>query len=255
MGRELFEGVRAGRLVKHKNAKSSAKPTKSTKAVSQRDVGAAEPKRRKDGRLTKAERTKLKILQSAEQVFAEHGYEGTTLDAIGEPVDVLGTAVLYHFKNKQVLYQETLRNVFRPLALRVTADFDGSLPLEEMLTDLGLAMIQYSVERPTSTKLFMREAAAGTQESLTIIGPVFGKTLQNLFDAVAERAASSKLAKLDPVLVIAMLIGVNGFYFSGFPTLMGERLTYDPYDPERIEQLKRSIRLFVRLLLEAESES
>jgi TetR/AcrR family transcriptional regulator len=122
------------------------------------DVDDAEPKRRKDGRLTKAERTKLKILQSAEQVFAEHGYEGTTLDAVGEPVDVLGTAVLYHFKNKQVLYQETLKYVFKPLTMRVAADFDGSRPLEEMLTDIGLAMVQYSVERPTSTKLFMREA-------------------------------------------------------------------------------------------------
>ena len=217
------------------------------------NVDETEPKRRKDGRLTKAERTKLKILQSAEQVFAEHGYEGTTLDAVGEPVDVLGTAVLYHFKNKKVLYQETLKYVFKPLTTRVAVDFDGSRPLEEMLTDIGLAMIQYSVERPTSTKLFMREAAASTQESQTIIGPVFGKTLQNMFDAVDDQKASSKFAKLDPVLVIAMLIGLNGFYFSGFPTLMGERLSYDPYDPARLEKLKSSIRLLVKLLMKADS--
>lgn len=217
------------------------------------DGDDAEPKRRKDGRLTKAERTKVKILQSAEQVFAEHGYEGTTLDAVGEPVDVLGTAVLYHFKNKQVLYQETLKYVFKPLSMRVAADFDGSRPLEEMLTDIGLAMIQYSVERPTSTKLFMREAAAGTPESLTVIGPVFGKTLQNMFDAVGDQKAAAKLAKLDPVFMVATLIGLNGFYFSGFPTLMGDRLSYDPYEPERLEQLKKTIRLLVKLLIKAAS--
>ena len=217
------------------------------------DVDDAEPKRRKDGRLTKAERTKVKILQSAEQIFAEHGYEGTTLDAVGEPVDVLGTAVLYHFKNKQVLYQETLKYVFKPLSMRVAADFDGSRPLEEMLTDIGLAMIQYSVERPTSTKLFMREAAAGTPESLTVIGPVFGKTLQNMFDAVGDQKAAAKLAKLDPVFMVATLIGLNGFYFSGFPTLMGERLSYDPYEPERLEQLKKTIRVLVKLLIKAAS--
>ena len=217
------------------------------------DGDDAEPKRRKDGRLTKAERTKVKILQSAEQVFAEHGYEGTTLDAVGEPVDVLGTAVLYHFKNKQVLYQETLKYVFKPLSMRVAADFDGSRPLEEMLTDIGLAMIQYSVERPTSTKLFMREAAAGTPESLTVIGPVFGKTLQNMFDAVGDQKAAAKLAKLDPVFMVATLIGLNGFYFSGFPTLMGDRLSYDPYEPERLEKLKKTIRLLVKLLIKAAS--
>ncbi|MBQ73539.1 MAG: hypothetical protein CMQ20_00785 [Gammaproteobacteria bacterium] len=242
-------------MKKDKNTKPSSKSTKSTKVDAQNNVDDAEPKRRMDGRLTKAERTKLKILESAEHVFAEHGYEGTTLDAVGEPVDVLGTAVLYHFKNKKVLYQETLRYVFKPLTMRVAADFDGSRTLEEMLTDIGLAMIQYSIERPSSTKLFMREAAAGTPESLTIIGPMFGKTLQNLFDAVDDQKAKSKLAKLDPVMMIAMLIGVNGFYFSGFPTLMGERLTYDPYDPERIEELKNSVRLLIKLLLKVDGKS
>lgn len=219
----------------------------------QRKAEDTEPKRRKDGRLTKAERTKLKILQSAEQVFAQYGYEGTTLDAVGEPVDVLGTAVLYHFKNKKVLYQETLKYAFKPLSMRVVADFDGSLSLEEMLTDIGLALIQYNVERPNATKLFMREAAAATPETLTIIGPMVGKGLQNLFDAVDDHNESSKLAKLDPVLVAAMLIGINSFYFSGFPTLMGEKLSYDPYDPDRLENLKNSIKSFTKLLLNADT--
>ena len=86
---------------------------------------------------------------------------------------------------------------------------------------------------------------------------MFGKNvlsrLQNLFDAVGDQKAASKLAKLDPVFVVATLIGVNGFYFSGFPTLMGERLSYDPYEPERLEQLKSSIRLLVKLLIKSAS--
>lgn len=236
-----------------KNPKPSAKPTKSTKVISQRKVGAPEPKRRKDGRLTKAERTKLKILQSAERVFAEHGYEGTTLDAIGGPVDVLGTAVLYHFKNKKVLYQETLRYVFKPLSKRVAADIDRSRSLEDMLIDIGLEMIRNAVERPNSVKLFMREAAAGTPETRSIIGPILGKTLQNLFDTVGNQKASSEFANLDPVVMVAMLIGVIGFYFSGFPTLMGDKLPYDPNDPERVEELKSSIKVFVKLLMKANS--
>ena len=59
--------------------------------------------------------------------------------------------------------------------MRVVADFDESLSLEEMLADIGLALIQYNVERPNATKLFMREAATATPETLTIIGPMAGK--------------------------------------------------------------------------------
>ncbi|GEM_PF-1973353 len=215
------------------------------------DIDVDEPKRRKDGRLTKAERTKLKILQSAEKVFADRGYEGTTLDAVGEPVDVLGTAVLYHFKSKNVLYQETLKYVFKPLSLRVAGDFDGRLPLDEMLTDIALAMIQYGVERPDSIRLFMREAAAGSQETKSAIGPVVGKALQNLFDAVDAQKGSAKLSELDPVLMVATLMGVVGFYFTGFPTIMGDKLPYDPYKPENVDKLRSSVKLFVRLLMQA----
>jgi TetR/AcrR family transcriptional regulator len=214
------------------------------------------PKRRKDGRLTKAERTKLSILESAELVFAEEGYDQTTLDAIGERVNVLGTAILYHFKSKRYLYQETLRYSFKSISRKITTDIDQSLSLEEMIVKIGVDLIREGIERPQSVKLFMREAAAGTPESLTIIGPVIGKALQHLIDSIENSAQpSGSNHKFDPVLIISMLLGINTFYFSGFPTIMGEKLPYDPFDPERVEQLEKSLELFVKLLIQASEKA
>lgn len=209
---------------------------------------SAEPKRRKDGRLTKAERTKLSILQSAEKVFAEQGYERTTLDDIGEPVNVLGTAVLYHFKSKSVLYEETIRFAFRPVSKAVAADIDRSASLEEMMTKIATDLIRDCVARPYALKLFMREAGAATPSSNTIIGPIVGKALQNLFDAADAQTPSAKAsAAMDPVLVFSMLIGVISFYFAGFPTIMGKKLPYDPLDPERVQRLEESIVHLIKL--------
>ena len=105
--------------------------------------------------LTKAERTTLSILRSAELVFAKQGYERTTLDAIGERAHVLGTAVvLYHFKSKKLLYHETLRFAFMPVSKAITSDIDQSLSLEEMVAKIGVDLTRDSVDRPYALKLF-----------------------------------------------------------------------------------------------------
>ncbi|MDO8863999.1 TetR/AcrR family transcriptional regulator [Haliea sp. E1-2-M8] len=220
------------------------------------EVNPDKPKRRKDGRLTKAERTKKSILESAQIVFAEEGYDRTTLDDIGDRVNLLGTAILYHFKSKKHLYHETLRFSFKSISKKITADIDQSLSLEEMVVKIGIDLIRESVDRPESVKLFMREAAAGTPESLSIIGPMIGNALQYLIAALENPKRSSKsTVNFDPVLVTSMLLGVISFYFSGFPTIMGDKLPYDPLDPERVRKLENSIEIFVRLLMNTNKES
>ena len=228
------------RAEKENVQKAPAPKVKRSEVNSQKKEAA--PKRRKDGRLTKAERTKLAILQSAEVVFSEQGYERTTLDAVGEPVNVLGTAVLYHFKSKQFLYHETLRFAHMPLSKAITNDIDQSGTLEEMVTKIAVNLIGHCVERPNALKLFMREAAAATPGTNTIIGPMVGKALQTLFDAAEAQASPGKGSReIDPVLIFSMLIGVIGFYFSGFPTIMGKKLPYDPLDPKQLKGLEDTL--------------
>jgi len=166
---------------------------------------SAQPKRRRDGRLTKAERTTLSILRSAELVFAKQGYERTTLDAIGERAHVLGTAVvLCHFKSKKLLYHETLRFAFMPVSKAITSDIDQSLSLEEMVAKIGVDLTRDSVDRPYALKLFLREAAAGTPESLTIIGPMVRKALQNLIESIeSQTPPGKKSTTFDPVVILS----------------------------------------------------
>ena len=218
---------------------------------------SAQPKRRRDGRLTKAERTTLSILRSAELVFAKQGYERTTLDAIGERAHVLGTAVvLCHFKSKKLLYHETLRFAFMPVSKAITSDMRQPLSLEEMVTRIGIDLIRESVTRPNGLKLFLREAAAGTPESLTIIGPMIGKALQRVIDSIELQTSPRKNSTtLDPALILSMLLGVNSFYFSGFPTIMGDKLPYDPLDPDRVKKLEDTMGLFAKLLIKASTEA
>jgi len=62
-----------------------------------------------------SEITRERILKAAERLFAERGYEGTSIRAIVAKARVNQAAINYHFAGKDGLYREVLRAAFRAL--------------------------------------------------------------------------------------------------------------------------------------------
>ena len=54
-------------------------------------------------------------MKAAERLFAESGYDGTSIRAIVAKAKVNQAAINYHFDGKNGLYREVLRNAFRGL--------------------------------------------------------------------------------------------------------------------------------------------
>jgi AcrR family transcriptional regulator len=59
--------------------------------------------------------TRDRIMKAAERLFAERGYEGTSIRAIVARARVNQAAINYHFAGKDGLYREVLRAAFRGL--------------------------------------------------------------------------------------------------------------------------------------------
>ena len=62
-----------------------------------------------------SEVTRERIMKAAERLFAEHGYDGTSVRAIVAKARVNQAAINYHFAGKDGLYREVLRAAFRAL--------------------------------------------------------------------------------------------------------------------------------------------
>jgi AcrR family transcriptional regulator len=62
-----------------------------------------------------SEITRERILKAAERLFAERGYEATSVRAIVAKARVNQAAINYHFAGKDGLYREVLRTAFRAL--------------------------------------------------------------------------------------------------------------------------------------------
>jgi AcrR family transcriptional regulator len=62
-----------------------------------------------------SEVTRERIMRAAERLFAESGYDGTSIRAIVAKAKVNQAAINYHFEGKDGLYREVLRVAFRGL--------------------------------------------------------------------------------------------------------------------------------------------
>jgi AcrR family transcriptional regulator len=62
-----------------------------------------------------SEVTRDRIMKAAERLFAERGYDGTSIRAIVARAHVNQAAINYHFEGKDGLYREVLRAAFRGL--------------------------------------------------------------------------------------------------------------------------------------------
>ena len=62
-----------------------------------------------------SEITRDRILKTAVLLFAEHGYEATSIRALAAKAHVNQAAINHHFKTKDGLYREVLRNAVHAL--------------------------------------------------------------------------------------------------------------------------------------------
>ena len=62
-----------------------------------------------------SEVTRERIIKAAERLFADRGYDGTSIRAIVAKARVNQAAINYHFAGKDGLYREVLRMAFRAL--------------------------------------------------------------------------------------------------------------------------------------------
>jgi TetR/AcrR family transcriptional regulator len=166
--------------------------------------------------------TRARILERAAEVFAEKGFEGTSLSDLTEACEVNRRMIYHYFGDKRGLYRaifvrawEAMRESFASVAVGPTA-----LSAEDaMLLPLG-AFFDFLVDHPSFVRLMMWEALEGGHISKSIWRelrePVF-RELEALVRAAQARGALG--AEVDPAHLVISLMGATTFYFAYAPTL------------------------------------
>nr|WP_163503331.1 TetR/AcrR family transcriptional regulator [Halomonas socia] len=149
-------------------------------------------------------RNEKAILEAAEQVFAQHGYRGASVQAIAEAAGLPKSNVLYYVGSKQKLYVTLLERMmarWNAMLDDISVDDDPAEVLEAFIR----SKMQLTRDHPRGSRLFAAEILGGApflQEYLRGELRDWVEARAKVFEQWAERGL---MDRIDPVWLIFLI--------------------------------------------------
>ena len=165
------------------------------------------------GSRRKGERTASRILDAAEALFAERGYEGTTLRDVAARVGLRTPSLYNHFASKESLYAAVLERGIGPVLEILSESVDSGSEAFPDSSAIVERMMELLSQRPNLPRLVLHETLAGGQRLTPMlrdwIAPIFARA-HEMVEAgpAAERWGADRV----PQLVLAMYHVVVGYF-------------------------------------------
>ena len=197
-----------------KLGRPSAKTRSRTSRRTRRAVARAKP----------VESTRERILTAAASLFAEHGFDGSSMPAIARSSGITAGAIYKHFKSKGELLLEVVKRSFEstPLFMQTSAAATATyLPrLASAYTEPELKLVrQLSIE--------VHSAASRDSEVRRVLALSDEAAMQYISDAIALAQREGKLnPKLNPEFVARLFcVFVMGLLHMDtlLPNLIGDK--------------------------------
>jgi AcrR family transcriptional regulator len=128
-----------------------------TSVSSESKVGTTS-RRRSAPKQRDADRTRKKLLDAAEIVFAKHGLEGASTESIARRAGVSKTMLFYYYQSKEQLYMEVLKRLFDAVVDPAKAAQIETMEPVDALRAIVEGYFDIHLSRPAFAELTLREA-------------------------------------------------------------------------------------------------
>jgi TetR/AcrR family transcriptional regulator len=114
-------------------------------------------------RVLNRDKLEADILAEAVRVFAECGYEGTSIATIADNAGLSKQNLMYYFPTKQALYERVLDGVLDEWLERMEYLADPLQDPRDVLRAYVQAKLRFSREQPLASRVYAMEVISGAQ--------------------------------------------------------------------------------------------
>ena len=156
-------------------------------------------------------RNEQRILASAEDVFAEFGFHGATIETIASRADMSQPNVHHYFRRKSDLYEAVIERTLE-VWLAPLERFHSSADPTRALTEYISAKFDLSRQYPTASRVFANEILQGAP---VLMGYLVGEVkprVERAVSVIKQWTRSGKIKPIDPYHLIFMIWATTQHY-------------------------------------------
>ncbi len=180
-------------------------------------AAAPRPSRRRPERRDPAA-TREALLQAGAELFALHGFDGTSTDALARRAGVNKALISYHFGGKLGLYRAILAATFEPVRERVVALRATPQPAPEALREFIAVFGETASRRqPAFPAMLVRELITPGSPAVSELRPYLVDVLGTVRHILERGVRDGQFREVDPLMTHLSMVGALAFFFATGP--------------------------------------
>lgn len=174
----------------------------------------------------KGKETRERILAVAEELYAEHGFHGTSMRDIAAAAKLPLASTIYHFARKEKLYRAVLEGI----AAELLADLDAAIGPARIKGDLverfvapvdelARSLVRWSAQYPGRVRLLLRELLDNPTRVVKAAKVPLGPFLERAAAMIASGVKAGVLEPRTPETAVLHVVGGLHYVVASAPTV------------------------------------